>query len=90
MKRNLGSTSLRRRRRRGDPMKAFDGLPPPLRHWLADASLPWSPISVRRVWSKALTRGQTPEQALETLSRAEAQTLARDRHSISLKLDTQT
>lgn len=40
MMRNLGQTSLRRKRRNGDPMKTFDGLPAPVRQWVADAVLP--------------------------------------------------
>ncbi|MBD3788436.1 MAG: hypothetical protein IE922_16025, partial [Sphingomonadales bacterium] len=51
-RRNL-STSLKRRSR-GDPMRAYDALPADLRHWLAQAVLPWSAASVRRVWLKAL------------------------------------
>lgn len=36
---NRGATSLRRKRRRGDPMRDYDRLPPELRCWLADAAL---------------------------------------------------
>ncbi|MGC3940856.1 DUF6525 family protein [Roseobacter sp. EG26] len=79
MTRNLGSTSLRRKRRSADPMRSYDELPAPLRHWLAQAALPWSPISARRVWSRACAKGLSPEEALSVLSQAEARTLARDR-----------
>ncbi|ABD55169.1 DUF6525 family protein [Jannaschia sp. CCS1] len=85
MKRNLGRTTLRRRRRTGAPMDAFDTLPAPLRRWLCDAALPWSPASARRIWTKSLAKGRTPDEALETLSRAEARTLARDKHAILLE-----
>lgn len=78
MSRNLGHSSLRRRRRSRDPMAAYDGLPAPLRRWVSQAALPWSPASVRRVWTKALAKGLSPEEALSSLSRAEARTLARD------------
>ena len=37
-------TSLRRRRR-SCPITQYDRLPPELRHWLAQAALPWSPVS---------------------------------------------
>ncbi|MCY3995811.1 MAG: DUF6525 family protein [Rhodobacter sp.] len=87
---NIGETSLRRRRRPGDPMAAFDGLPPPLRQWLSQAALPWSPASARRIWSKSLARGLTQEETLVLLSRAEARTLARDRRSTLFKLNSQT
>ena len=45
---------------------------------VSQAALPWSPASVRRVWTKALAKGLSPEEALRSLSRAEARTLARD------------
>ncbi len=50
MGRNL-ATSLRRRVR-GNPMQAYDRLPPELRHWLAGAALPWSARSVLRLWQR--------------------------------------
>jgi len=78
MSRNLGQSSLRRRRRSGDPMAAFDRLPAPLRQWLSEAALPWSPVSVRRIWSKSQARGLTLEQTLPLLTQAEARALARD------------
>ncbi len=90
MSRNLGESSLRRRRRAGDPMAAFDGLPPPLRQWLSEAALPWSPASVRRIWSKSRAKGMSPEEALLSLSQAEARTLARDRQSTAFKLNSLT
>ncbi|MEP1353780.1 MAG: DUF6525 family protein [Tateyamaria sp.] len=53
MSRNLGSTSLGRKSRAADPMRSYDALPAPLRNWPAQASLPWSPASARRVWNRA-------------------------------------
>ncbi len=76
---NLGQSSLRRRKRAGDPMAVFDSLPAPLRQWLSEAALPWSPVSARRIWVKALAKGLTPEETLLSLKRAEASTLARDK-----------
>lgn len=79
MRRNLGATSLRRRRRSADPMAAYDALPPALRGWLAQAALPWSPESCRRIWRGARARGECDLTVLSRLDRAERLTLARDR-----------
>lgn len=86
MTRNLGQSSLRRKRRNSDPMATYDRLPAPLRQWLSEAALPWSPTSARRIWVKAKAKGLTAEEALLTLSQAEARTLARDRQSTACKL----
>jgi hypothetical protein len=83
MTRNLGATSLHRKRRARDPMRSYDALPEPLRHWLSQAALPWSPTSVRRIWKRATASGLNTQDALLVLSRAEERTLARDRHSPS-------
>lgn len=79
MKTNLGASSLRRKRRLGNPMAAYDDLPTPLRRWLSQAALPWSPASARRIWSRSLAKGLSPQDALQALSRAEARTLANDK-----------
>ena len=78
MSRNLGQSTLRRRRRRQDPMTAYDSLPRELRQWLSEAALPWSPRSARRIWKRCSANGLSPEETLAFLARAEAQTLARD------------
>ena len=75
---NLGETRLARRRARSDPMRAFDALPAPLRRWLAEAALPWSPASCRRIWQRARARGEAIDTILARLDRAEARTLSRD------------
>ncbi|MEP1793058.1 DUF6525 family protein [Parasphingorhabdus sp.] len=75
---NLGETSLRGRRRTGDPMAAYDALPVPLRIWLSQAALPWSPASAKRVWTRARAKGLGVEGAIQSLSQAEMKTLARD------------
>ena len=77
MGRNLNS-SLRRRRRMGSAMKAYDELPPSLRRWLAGAALPWSPHSARAIWIRAGGR-RDPEAALRRLSEVEQAMLRRDR-----------
>ena len=76
---NLGQTGLRRRKRRGDPMRDYDSLPPALRRWLQQAVLPWSPHSCRRIWATALRTGATQAEALAQLDRLEAATLNRAR-----------
>ncbi|MEP3635742.1 MAG: DUF6525 family protein [Paracoccaceae bacterium] len=89
MKRNLGQSSLPRRRRSGDHMHAYDRLPAPLRRWLSEAALPWSPASVRRIWAKSRAKGLSPAEVLMSLSHAESRTLARDRQSIDFKIKSQ-
>lgn len=79
MNRNLGQSSLRRKRRAADPMAAYDALPAPLRQWLSEAALPWSPVSARRIWSKSRAKGMTTEETLMSLTQVEMRTLARDR-----------
>ncbi|GAA4229020.1 hypothetical protein GGQ68_001302 [Sagittula marina] len=75
---NLGEVRQRRRRRNGDPMRAYDALPAPLRRWMAEAALPWSPASCRRIWTRARQRGETVDTVLDRLTRAEAACLARE------------
>ena len=89
MSRNLGQSSLRRKRRSGDPMPAYDGLPAPLRQWLSAAALPWSPTSARRLWFKLRSKGLTQEEMIASLSEVEARALARDRHSILFDFNPQ-
>ena len=73
----LGTPGLRRRHRPGDAMRSFAALPPPLRRWLREAALPWSPASARKLWHRATARGLTTEDALAALTRAELRTLQR-------------
>jgi hypothetical protein len=75
---NLGATRLRRRRRRLDPMQVYDRLPPDLRAWMAEAALPWSPLSCLRLWQRALQEEGCPARARTRLDRAEAALLARE------------
>ena len=82
---NIGQSSLRGKRRVGNPMNDYDLLPPPLRRWLGQAALPWSPVSARRIWKKSKAKGHSVEEALSTLSKAEAKTLARDKFALHLK-----
>lgn len=75
---NLGKTKLKKRRRREDPMKEFDMLPPLLRSWLANAALPWRPRSVRRAYVRALSRTGNAQGALQELDRLQAKQLAKE------------
>jgi len=80
-------TALPRRRRRGDPMVEFDRLPPAARRWLAQAVLPWSARSVRRLWGRALRdAGGDEGAAIARLDRVEEARLARDRSVAQLPL----
>ncbi|MCR9148293.1 MAG: DUF6525 family protein [Rhodobacteraceae bacterium] len=76
---NLGATSLRKRRRDENPMQAYDALPAPVRSWLSQATLPWSPASCRRILRRARARGESLDAVLARLERAQEKTLARDR-----------
>ncbi|KIC24858.1 MULTISPECIES: DUF6525 family protein [unclassified Leisingera] len=75
-RRNLNSR-LKRRRRAGDPMQAYDALPPGLRQWLASACLPWSPASALRIWTRA-GGSRDPAAAAARLDAAEQAMLKRD------------
>jgi hypothetical protein len=48
---------------------------------MAQAALPWSPASCRRIWVRARAEGTSPDDILDRLDRAEQKTLARDRLS---------
>ena len=75
-----------RRRRSMRGMDAYDGLPAPLRGWLAQAVLPWSVRSARRLWRRAMARsGGDVAQALAHLDAAEARCLAREPESAKLR-----
>lgn len=79
LRRNLGNSSLKRRRRSGSTMTEYDQLPTDLRIWLAGAVLPWSPRSLKRLWPEVLKQvGDDPEAAQQRLSEIEAGQIARD------------
>ena len=59
-------------------MRDHDALPLPLRQWAAQAALPYSARSLRRIWARALTATGCPDRALARLQRAESATLARE------------
>ena len=77
MKSNLGQTALRRKKSVQDPMRAYDSLPRPLRLWLANAVMPWSPKSCEKIWQRAKSRGEATPAILAKLDRAETATLAK-------------
>lgn len=74
---NLGRTRLRTVRRATDPMRDFDALPRPLRRWMAEAALPWSPASCRAIWQRVRRAGGSVDEALDRLDRAERAMLQR-------------
>lgn len=80
-KSNLGTTGLPKRRRTGNPMQTYDTLPAPVRSWLSEAALPWSPASCKRILRRAQARGESLDAVLLRLERAQQTTLARDRGS---------
>ncbi|MEM7238284.1 MAG: DUF6525 family protein [Pseudomonadota bacterium] len=79
---NRGKTILKRRRRSGNAMQAFDRLPPELRIWLASAALPWRPGSVLGTYGKALARTRNTDHALQALDRIQRRLMARDARKI--------
>lgn len=83
MNENLGTTKIRKRKRVGDPMATFDALPPPLRRWLSDALMPWSPTSARRVWRRARSKGMSVAETLDLLDRYEETTLTPGHRDLS-------
>ena len=75
---NLGKTGLKCRRRRTDPMAAYDRLPKELRHWVSQADLPWRPESVRRAYFRAMLKTRNRAKALEELDRIERRLMSQD------------
>lgn len=76
MTHNLAAPRLRWRR--ADQMRDHDALPQPLRAWAAQAALPWSARSLRRIWDRAVAASGSGDAALSRLSALEAATLAHD------------
>jgi len=86
MRQGNTASGLPRRRRAEDPMASYDRLPPALRHWLAQAALPWSPRSASALWRRLAAQiGKDPAAILGRLSEIEARMLSRDRYAISAK-----
>jgi hypothetical protein len=62
-----------------NPLSEYDDLPAPLREWLAQAAMPWSPRSALRIWRRVLRRsGGDVRRAQQEMSRIEAERLAED------------
>lgn len=78
MNRNLSTKLKKRRRPQADPMAAYDRLPPEARAWAAQAVLPWSAQSVRKIWSRALQETGCKISALSRLDAAEQATLSKE------------
>ncbi|TCM76577.1 DUF6525 family protein [Rhodovulum steppense] len=75
---NRGASALKLRRSSTDPMRDYDRLPRELRAWLAQAARPWSPLSARRAFARALAATGDRMQALAELDRIEVQKIRRD------------
>ena len=76
---NRGQTTLKIKNRPSSPMSEFDGLPPELRRWLANAILPWSARSVKKAYRKAKSDLGNTASALNKLNQIEAKLIAKDR-----------
>ena len=74
---NRGATGLPLKRRTGNPMTEFDRLPPELRAWMCQATLPWSPHSCLKIWEQSRAKGEEVSQIILRLNRAEQRTLER-------------
>lgn len=88
MRGNRGQTSLKLKRRKEDPMRDFDRLPPELRAWVAAAALPWRPRSVRRAFDKALAETGDRVVALSRLNALQGRLVARDAGGLHFRADT--
>lgn len=78
MANNRGRTSLKCKRKNDNPMGAYDRLPADLRHWVAEAALPWRAQSVQKAFDKALKRTGRAELALAELDRIQHKLLTKD------------
>ncbi len=79
---NRGNTTLRRRRRAGNPMTEYDRLPRELRAWVAGAIMPWRAGSVEVAYRKALKRTGSPDAAIRELDRIQGSMVAKDARKV--------
>ncbi|MDC0738848.1 DUF6525 family protein [Cognatishimia sp. SS12] len=77
-RRNIGQTSLRRRRGARSPMRDYDNLPSELRGWMSSAVLPWRAQSVLRAYQAALARTGCKSRALAELDALQGRLLHKD------------
>lgn len=77
---NCGATPLPLRRRKTDPMREYDRLPPELRAWMRAATLPWSPRSCLKIWKQARAKGEEAGAIIGRLERAERRMLEKASH----------
>lgn len=77
---NRGATPLPLRRRKTDPMREYDRLPPELRAWMRAATLPWSPRSCLKIWKQARAKGEEVGAIVGRLERAEQRMLEKASH----------
>lgn len=58
-------------------MQTYDNLPQPLRRWLAQACLPWSPSSALKIWNR-IDGAKDPVAAIVRLNAVEQAMLQKD------------
>ena len=78
MPNNKGRTTLKRKKRAGNPMTEYDQLPPILRQWVADGILPWRAKSVQNAYEKALLRTGDETEAIKALNSLQSTLVAKD------------
>ena len=78
MPNNKGRTTLKRKKRAGNPMTEYDQLPPILRQWVADGMLPWRAKSVQNAYHKALLRTGDESEAIKELNALQMTLVAKD------------
>ena len=78
MPNNKGRTTLKRKKRAGNPMAEYDQLPQILRQWVAEGMLPWRAKSVQSAYEKALVRTGDEREALKELNALQMTLVAKD------------
>ena len=76
---NLGKLQMRTRPRLQNGLHEFDCLPKCLREWITNAVLPWRPLSVKKLYNRALSTTGDPYSALIELDRIQENQLAKYR-----------
>ena len=78
MNNNLGSTSLKRKKRNENPLLDYDRLPKELRAWVANAELPWRPKSVLKAYKHAYLKTGNRDKAINELNYIQNRLVAKD------------
>ena len=75
---NLGSTSLKRKKRNENPLLDYDRLPKELRAWVANAELPWRPKSVLKAYNRAYLKTGSRDKAMNELNCIQNRLVSKD------------